>query len=100
MGRKRVNISMSHSFVRIACDICCDTDELWYRLYVDDELLIERAAPSDASQCVRVTATLHSIPGRYLLWCRGKTRTRIDVKQVTVLEGTARIESNQYIIIE
>ncbi len=91
---------MSHSFVRIACDICYDKDELWYRLYLNDEMLIERATPNNDRRSVRITVTLQSAPGRYLLWCRGKNRPRIDVKQVTVLEGVAKIESNQYIIIE
>ena len=91
---------MARSFVRIACDIYCREDDIWYRLFIDDEILTERSVPDDQGKYVQEIATLKAVPGRYMLWCRSNKRSRIDLKNVRVLEGAAKVESGQYITIE
>jgi hypothetical protein len=93
---------MSDSFVRVSCDLYFRAESLpsWYRLYINDELFVERDALIDSHQAIRETLTFSSRAGRYLLWARGDNQEKIAIKHVNIIQGAASVEDNRYIRIE
>jgi len=97
---KTTKYCMANSFVRISCDIYCDPEKShWYRLYINDEMFVERGLTIDAYTAIRETVALHARPGRYLLWACSEHRNKIAVRNLCVLTGSAQIESDQYVVI-
>lgn len=93
---------MPDLIVSVCCDLYFRSESLpsWYRLYVDDELFVERAPLLEAHQIIRETITLSAPAGRYLLWARGNDQTKISIKNIEVVQGPASIEAKGYIVIE
>lgn len=91
---------MPNKFVRICCDIHRESyTARWYRIYVNDEMFVERSFAIEQYQALRETLTLDARPGRYLVWARSSDQIKIVVRRLTVLEGSAIVESDQYIVI-
>lgn len=89
-------------FVSVACDLYFRPEPLpsWYRLYVNDELFVERTPLIGPDQIIRETITLSAPAGRYLLWARGNDQAKISIRNIEILQGTASIEAKGYIVIE
>lgn len=93
---------MSCNFVRICCDLYFKTVNLpaWYRLYVNDELFVERSVDINKHQAIQETLAIKAEPGRYLIWTTGPNQTKAHLRHLSVLQGTAIVEDNRYIVIK
>lgn len=93
---------MPDMFVSVVCDLYFRPEPLplWYRLYVNDELFVERTPLIGPDQIIRETVTLSAPAGRYLLWARGNDQTKISLKNIIIVQGLAVIEAKGYIVIE
>lgn len=92
---------MSDLLVRISCDLYFKFEALpsWYRLYVNDELFVERTPLIGPEQIIHETVILSAPAGRYLLWARGNDQEKISIKNI-VVQGPASVEAKGYFVIE